>query len=156
MRAGDHVVIRLAGVPDDGYILEKEIPDTGDIVVPYLTQPFHFTGQTCPEMAAEIAAAYRDQKIYTNPNVTILPGDRYVSVGGEVRTPNRVLYAADLTLLSAINSCGGFTEYANRKAVRITRGKDTFQVDCVQAQRGTGTDPAIYPGDQIYVPRTIL
>jgi len=155
MRVGDKVTVRLTGVPDEGYILEKEISASGDITVPYLSQPFHAVGRTASDVAAEIAAAYRDGQIYTNPNVTIIPEDRFVSIGGDVRSPNRVLYAPDLTVLGAINSCGGFTEYANRKAVRVTRGTDVFQVDCVAAQKG-GADPAVFPGDEIYVPRTIL
>lgn len=158
MRVGDKFIIRLTGVPDQEQqqVEEKQIPLSGDITVDYLSQPFHAAGRTATDVAAEIAAAYRDGKIYTNPNVTIIPEERYVSVGGDVRTPNRVIYSADLTLLGAINSCGGFTEYAERKAVRIIRGKDTFQIDCTAAQKSAGADPPVYPGDQIYVPRTLL
>jgi polysaccharide export outer membrane protein len=145
----------LTGVPDEPPVEEKQIPASGDFTVDYLSQSFHAAGRTATDIAAEIAAAYRDGKIYTNPNVTIIPEERYISVGGDVRSPNRVLYASDLTVLGAINSCGGFTDYANRKAVRITRGKDIFQVDCVAAQKG-GADPPVFPGDEIYVPRTVL
>jgi polysaccharide export outer membrane protein len=155
MRVGDKFIIRLTGVPDEEPVEEKQIPASGDITVDYLSQSFHAAGRSATDVAAEIAAAYRDGKIYTNPNVTIIPEERYISVGGDVRLPNRVIYSPDLTLLGAINSCGGFTEYANRKAVRIKRGKDTFQVDCVAAQKG-GDNPAVYPGDEIYVPRTVL
>jgi len=58
--------------------------------------------------------------------------------------------------MSTINACGGFTDYADRHAVRIIRGKERFQVDCVRAASDPGADPAVYPGDQIYVPRSLL
>ena len=156
MRVGDKIVVRLTGVPDGEYVIEAQIPANGDITVPLLTQSFHAAGRNTADLAAEITNAYKTQKIYTNPNVTVLPEERYVNVGGDVHSPTRVAYTNDLTLLSAINSCGGFTEYANRRAVRIIRGADVLQVDCVAAAKTPGADPPVYPGDQIYVPRTMF
>jgi len=156
MRTGDKISIRLTGVPEGEYLIEAQIPASGDITVPLLTHPFHAAGRNASELATEITAAYKNDKIYTNPNVTVIPEERFVNVGGDVRGPSRVLYTPDMTLLTAINSCGGFTEYANRKAVRITRGQQIIIVNCVQATAVPGTDPALYPGDVIYVPRTMF
>jgi polysaccharide biosynthesis/export protein VpsN len=156
IRAGDKVTIRLSGVPDDGYFNELQIPQSGDITVPLLTQSFHAVGRTPHELADDIADAYKAQKIYSNPVVTVLPEDRFVNVGGEVRSPTRVIFAADLTVMSAINSCGGFTEYADKRHVRVLRGQQLFQVDCVAAVRNPGADPQVLPGDQIDVPRTMF
>jgi protein involved in polysaccharide export with SLBB domain len=157
MRVGDKITIRLTGVPDDGYYNEMEIPTSGSVSVPLLTQTFPAAGQTASELAVNIADAYKSQKIYTNPQVTVLPEERYVNVGGDVRGPARVVYTPDATLMSTINACGGFTEYADRRHVRVIRGKQVFQVDCVKAAAGVvGDDPAVYPGDEIWVPRTIF
>jgi protein involved in polysaccharide export with SLBB domain len=157
IRPGDKVTLRLSGVPgDEGYIIEMQIPQSGAISVPLLTRSFQAVGRTPADVAAEISQAYRSGQIYTNPNVTVIPEERYVNVGGDVRTPQRVLYTPDLSLLSAINACGGFTEYANRKAVRILRGQQVIQVDAAAASRTAGTDPALFAGDQIYVPRTVF
>jgi protein involved in polysaccharide export with SLBB domain len=156
MRVGDKVTIRLTGVPDEGYNIEVQIPETGLITVPLLTQPFHAVGRNAGDLAAEIAQAYRSQQIYSTPNVTVIPEERYVNVGGDVRQPARVLYTSDLTLLSAINSCGGFTDYANRRVVRILRGQQVIQVDAAKAARTPGADPPLYAGDQVYVPRTMF
>jgi polysaccharide export outer membrane protein len=156
MRPGDKVTLRLTGVPDEGYLIEVQIPQSGDITVPLLLQPFHAAGRTAGDLALEITQAYKSQRIYTTPEVTVIPEERYVSVGGDVRTPNRVLYTPDLTLLTAINACGGFTDYAKRTSVRILRGQQVLYYDCAAIARGATTDPALYPGDQIYVPRTIF
>jgi protein involved in polysaccharide export with SLBB domain len=154
MRVGDKITIRLTGVPDDGYDIEMQIPQSGQITVPLLTQSFQTVGRSASEVADEIANAYKTGQIYSNPNVTIIPEATYVNVGGDVRGPARVAYTPDLTLLSTINSCGGFTEYADRHHVRILRGQQIIIVDCVLAQKDPGADPPVYPGDQIYVPRT--
>ncbi len=156
IRAGDKVTVRLSGVPDEGYFNEVQIPASGDITVPLLTQSFHAVGLTPQELGSAIADAYKGQKIYSNPVVTVLPEDRYVNVGGDVRSPTRVVFAADLTVMSAINSCGGFTEYADKRRVRVLRGQQVIQVDCVAAAQSPGADPQVLPGDQIYVPRTMF
>lgn len=157
MRVGDKITIRLTGVPTDGeFIVEVQIPESGDITVPLLTQTFHAVGRTAGNLAGEISQAYKTQRIYTTPDVTVIPEERFVSVGGEVRSPTSVMYRPDLTLLTAINSSGGFTDYAKKNSVRILRGQQVIYVDCAAAARTAGADPAVFPGDQIYVPRTIF
>jgi len=156
MRVGDKIIIRLTGVEDGEYNIEKEIPASGQVTVPLLTQNFQAAGRTCDALAADITDAYITGKIYTNPNVTIIEEERYVNVDGDVRGPQRVLYTSDLTLLSAITSCGGFDEYANRHKVTIRRGKDLITVDATTAERNPAADPPLYPGDQIHVPRSMF
>ena len=157
IRVGDKITIQLSGVPQtEGYIHEKQVPASGDITVDLLTQTFHAAGSTPAALEAEITNAYKSQQIYTNPVITVIPEERYVNVGGDVRSPSNVIWRPDSTVMSTINACGGFDDYANRRAVRIIRGKQVMQVDCVKAAADPGSDPAMYPGDQIYVPRTIL
>ena len=157
MRAGDKITIRLTGVPaGNEYFNEVRIPTSGDVTVPLLSQSFHAVGRTTAELGSEIADAYKTQKIYTNPVVIVLSEDLYINVGGDVRGPARIPYTSDSTLMSTINGCGGFDEYANKRAVRILRGGQVIVVDCVKAALVPGTDPPVYPGDQIWVPRTIF
>jgi protein involved in polysaccharide export with SLBB domain len=156
MRTGDKITIQLSGVPDPGWVKEVQIPASGEVTIDLLNGSFPAAGRTPSELAADITDAYKNQKIYTNPIVTVIPGDRYVNVGGDVRGPSRVIYSPDMTVMTAINSCGGFTEYARRNAVRILRGQQVIQVDCVKAAQDPGADPPVFPGDQIYVPRTML
>jgi polysaccharide biosynthesis/export protein VpsN len=154
MRVGDKITVRVTGTPDGGSFTEMQIPASGDITMAYLSQPFHAVGRNPADLAVEITDAYKSQKIYTNPVVTILAEERYVNVGGDVRSPSRVIYTPDATVMSTINSCGGFTEFANRRAVLIIRGQQRFVVDCVKAVEVPGANPRVYPGDEIHVPRT--
>jgi protein involved in polysaccharide export with SLBB domain len=157
IRVGDKITVRLSGVPQgEDYINEIQVPESGDITVPDLMQPFHAAGIRPGELAGRITEAYRDSKIYTNPNVTIIPEERYVNISGDVRNPLRVIYTPDLTLLGAISAAGGFDEYANKHAVRILRGTQVFYVDASKALTTAGQDPPVFPGDQIFVPRTVF
>jgi polysaccharide export outer membrane protein len=156
IRVGDKITVQLTGVPDGGFFNEKQIPASGDITLPYLTQSFHAAGQTPAALASEITEAYKNQKIYTNPVVAVLSEEQFIIVGGDVRSPTNVAYRPDSTLMSTIYSCGGFTEFANRRNVRIIRGQQVIYVDCVKAIQTPGTDPPVYPGDQIYVSRTMF
>jgi protein involved in polysaccharide export with SLBB domain len=156
IRVGDKITVQLAGVPDLGYFKEKQIPASGDITLPYLTQSFHAAGRNAADLAAEITEAYKSQKIYTNPVIDVLVEDRFIIVGGDVRGPSNVVYRPDSTLMSIINSCGGFTDFANRRTVRVIRGQQVLYFDCVKAATDPGADPPVYPGDQIYVPRTMF
>ena len=156
MRTGDKITIRLTGVPEGEYVIEVQLPASGDVTVPLLTRSFHAVGRNPADLATDISTAYKSEKIYTNPHVTVLPEERFVNVGGDVRSPSRVPYTSDLTLLSAINACGGFTEYAKRDSVRILRGQQVIVVNAAAAARTPGADPVLYAGDQIFVPRTIF
>jgi protein involved in polysaccharide export with SLBB domain len=156
IRVGDKITVQLSGVPDTGYYVEKQIPPSGQITLPYLSQSFMAAGSTTAQLAQEITDAYKAQKIYTSPVVTVIEEERFITVGGEVRSPTNVVYRPDLTLVGVINSCGGFTEFANRKSVRVIRGTKVFYVDCLRAVATPGNDPPVYPGDQIYVSRTVF
>jgi protein involved in polysaccharide export with SLBB domain len=157
IRIGDKITITLSGVPqDDAYLHEFQISEPGDLSVPNLARSFHAVGLRPGELANQITNAYKESKIYTNPNVSVIPEERYVSVGGDVRSPMRAIYTPDLTLLGAINSCGGFDEYADKHHVRIVRGTQVIKIDAAKVTNGSVADPMVYPGDQITVPRTIL
>jgi protein involved in polysaccharide export with SLBB domain len=154
IRAGDRITIQLSGVPDGGFFVEKQVPPSGDISLPYLTQSFHVVGKTTAQVGQEVTDAYKGQKIYTNPVVSVLEEERYITVGGEVRSPGNVVYRSDMTMVTLLNSCGGFTEFADRGHIRVIRGKDEFYVDGSKIFSVPGTDPPLYPGDQIYISRT--
>jgi polysaccharide export outer membrane protein len=157
IRVGDKITVRLIGVPEESqYVNEIQIPESGDITVPDLTENFHAAGIRPGELATRIAQAYRDQRIYTNPNVTVNPEDRFVNITGDVRTPLRVVYTTDLTVLGAISAAGGFDEYADKRHVRILRGSQLLILDAQKATSTPGADMVVYPGDQITVPRTVF
>ena len=71
--------------------------------------------------------------------------------------PTARFTSSRITVLKAIASAGGFTDFANKKKVKLTRvdGRTVYR----QLRQGAGRDPEldleVYPGDKIYVPRKL-
>ena len=58
-----------------------------------------------------------------------------------------------MTVLKAVSAAGGFTDYAKRVAVEVTRTDGTkVVVNCKKAQKNPKLDIPISPGDRISVP----
>jgi len=82
---------------------------------------------------------------------------QFFYVGGEVKVPQRQLYTGPITVLKAIQSCGDFTDFANKKQVSLVRNDGrTLTVNCVKAIKNPTLDLPVYPGDKIHVPRSVF
>ena len=128
--------LRITGVPSDEVAVVSSkytISDDGTIRLPYLKGVEIVAAGVKPtELAKKIEAAYKNAQIYTRPLIVIdfVPGagggERFLSVLGEVKAPRGVAYVANMTILDAIAQCGGFTDFADEKKVKLTRaGKVT-------------------------------
>jgi len=86
--------------------------------------------------------------------VVIEVPSRPITVGGEVRTPNSYPHPGRLTVLKAIDLAGGFTEFANRRKVKIIRSGKTIIVNCKKALEDPEKfDVEVFPGDKVQVDR---
>lgn len=156
IRRGDVLLIRLTGVPDnEGGVYEETVIDEGTISMPLLGS-FKAAGKTLGQLKSEIEAAYREKKIYATPNVTVSQSQRFINVLGEVRAPQRVVFTPDMTILKAISACGGFTDYAQKREVKLSRGSKVYVFNAVEALKDPSKDIPLQAGDQIQVPRTIF
>jgi protein involved in polysaccharide export with SLBB domain len=155
IHVGDSLVIIFSDLPNPAPPIEEQVRDDGTITL-LLNQTFNVVGKTRGELAREIRARYVP-KYYVNLTVTIKPLDRYYFVGGEVKGPSRQPYLGKMTVLKAIQSCGDFTDFANKRKVRLTRTDGhIYVVDCIKAQVHPELDLEVYPGDKIYVPRKLF
>lgn len=96
-----------------------------------------------------------------NPTVTVvllLPLSKRAFVLGEVRNPGAISLGAEMRVLEAITSVGGFSTFANKSGVRVIRyvdGKELdyrFDYDAYVAGRAPGTNVVLRPGDTVLVP----
>ena len=98
-------------------------------------------------------------KYYKYMTVTIKPKEQtlFYYVDGEVKGPARQTYIERTTVLKAIASAQGFTDFAKKKAVRLSRvdGRK-FTINCVKAREDSSLDLEVYPGDRVFVPRKIF
>jgi protein involved in polysaccharide export with SLBB domain len=160
LRIGDPIEVKIGGVPQDEQLQVNNtyvVDSSGSINLPYINK-VRAAGLTPGQLAREVEDAYRANKIYTNPNITVImqPAARFVNVGGAVHQPSRVPFTEDMTLLTAINAAGGFNEFADQKRVRLLRGSEVKVFDVRQFRKNPGKDLALQPGDRVEVPQTLF
>ena len=160
LRVGDPVELKVGGVPQEEQLQLNNtytVDATGSINVPYINK-IKAEGLTPAQLARSIEETYRAEKIFTNPNITILmqPTARFVNVGGSVRTPMRVPFTEDMTLLAAVSAAGGFNDFADQKRVRVLRGNEVKVYDVRQFRRDPSQDVKLQPGDRVEVPQTFF
>jgi polysaccharide export outer membrane protein len=156
LRIGDSLTVIFTDTPIVIPPYEEKIKEDGTITLT-LNQIFKAAGKTIGQLEQEIRARYVPDyyKIMTVA-VRHQESTRWYYVDGEVKTPSRQIYTSRTTVTKAIASAGGFTDFANKKNVRLTRvdGR-TFTVNCVKALDNPTLDLEIFPGDKIYVKRSI-
>jgi len=158
LRPGDRIKIVYNDIPDVPTPTEQIVPEDGRILLPRGVEVV-VIGKKRTDVEREIATIYVDEKrIYRKITVTIERMASFISVGGEVRLPSSVVYRGDMTVTAAVAAAGGFTEYANRSRVVVTRAasKKQITVNVRKAVSDPQLDLLLYPGDQVYVPRSIL
>jgi polysaccharide biosynthesis/export protein len=132
-------------------------PD-GRISLP-LINDVQAAGLTATQLAAVIADGLR--KYITNPQVTIGVTEinsRRVYVTGEVTRPGAFPLLPNMTVLQALSSSGGFTQFAKLKSIYVLRTEDGKQVkhpfnykEVVSGKKSELNIP-LQPGDVIVVP----
>ena len=160
LRVGDPVELKIGGVPQEEQLQVNNtytVDANGSVNLPYINK-VRAEGLTPAQLARAIEESYRAGKVYTNPNITILmqPSARFVNVGGAVRTPMRVPFTEDMTLLASINAAGGFNDFADQKRVRLLRGSEAKMYDVRQFRRDPSRDVKLQPGDRVEVPQSIF
>jgi polysaccharide export outer membrane protein len=156
MRAGDRVRVILYDIPTPPPAVEQVIPENG-ILSLHMSVEYKFAGKKRADAEKEIALIYTDdRRIYKKITVVVEKQATFISIGGEVRNPSSLVHRGDLTVLSAIDAAGGFTEFAKRSGVIVTRGSNKRQmtVDAKKAIVDPKLNLPLYPGDSVYVPRS--
>ncbi len=158
LREGDVVELRISGVPPDDAAMVSgvhTVDQDGNINLPYIGR-VRAVGMTQSQLQTSVESRYKAEQIYTNPTVIVSQqgSARFVNVGGDVRSPGRVPYTPDLTLMKVITASGDFTEFANPKQVRLLRDGESMTVDVRKIRQDPSLDIALTPGDDVFVPRS--
>jgi polysaccharide export outer membrane protein len=137
-------------------VFEGKIKEDGTITLT-LNQTFKADGKTPGDLEREIRTRYVPTVFkYLTVTVKQEGSTLWYYVDGEVKAPNRQLYNTRITVLKAIASASGFTDFANKKKVKLTRADGRTQiVNCVKARDNPSLDLEVYPGDKIFVPRRV-
>ncbi len=132
-------------------------PD-GKISLPLLND-VQAAGLTSEELAANLREGLK--KYINNPQVTVTVTEinsRRVFVTGEVTRPGAVPLLPNMTVLQALSSCGGFTQFARTKNIYVLRQesgkqvKHAFNYKEVISGKKPDDDIQLQAGDVIVVP----
>jgi polysaccharide export outer membrane protein len=151
-RAGDTFELRMTGMPlEDAamYALSFTIGADGYVNIP-LGGQVRAAGLTQSQLEKAIERRLIDEKIFRWPTATInVPVQaRFVTVGGAVRAPQRIMWSADLTVLSAITAAGGAGDFGGKWVDLIRRGKPAT-INLKELKKDPSKDFPLLPGDQL-------
>lgn len=151
-RNGDTFELRMTGMPAEDalpYATAFTISGDGMVNIP-LGGQVRAAGLTQSQLEKAIERRLIEEKIFTSPTAIIsIPNQaRYVTVGGNVRSPNRQVWASDLTLLVAVEAAGGPSDFAGDKIDLIRKGAKT-QFSLKLLKRDPANDPPLQPGDRL-------
>ena len=153
LKVGDVVNIIIRAPAAENF--EMAIDENGNIKLPYIdTVPA--VGLTPTELEARIKRTYLDKKIFRMMTVNVFVPLRSYFVRGEVRSPGRFPLTTGMTLLQAVVTAGGFTEYADERDVRVIRGERRMRYSIREIEAHPEKDMAIEAGDVIVVTRRFL
>lgn len=142
---------------------QMSVADDGTITMPYVGK-IKISGLTKSEAEQVLYDTYVP-KYYTDVRINIEITSLIYYIYGEVKIPGQKGWIKDTTLIQAIISAGGFTDFANRRAVVVTRTVTTengneatqnFKYNCAKIEAGKVIDPQISPNDKIRVPRKLF
>lgn len=150
----DRVTISLRGIPRSEDIQEA-VDGDGNLNLPLLGL-VKVEGLTTAEAERLVEKGYVDQGFYQNINVIVVAQDDSFFVRGEVIRPGKYPLVGDTTLLMAISAAGGYTDYANPRKVRVTRGDTVHKLNAAKIEAREDEDFLIHANDLIVVERRII
>lgn len=160
LRRSDAIQIKISGVPQEDEAMISDvytIDDRGAIELPYINVSIKAEGLTPSVLARRIKEIYKNTKIFKYPSISVTGKDqekmvtRRVAVSGEVRTERVVPFVEGMRLLEAITGAGGFSDFADKRKVRVMRGNQTYTCDLRNPSSYPEQNLKLLPGDQVIV-----
>lgn len=155
LRSMDPLEVNLLGIPEEKQI-QTVIDEKGNITLPYINEPVKASGLTTSELEREIRKIYIDGQIYRNITVNVLTSAKTYYMEGEIRNPGGYVLGYRITLLQAIAAAGGYTEYADKTDVIITRNGQIIKANAKYLEKHPEKDIPIEAGDRIKVDRSMF
>lgn len=152
LRKGDRITVYLKGIPKEEEIQTK-INDLGEITLSFI-QSVKVEGLTWPEAEKLVRRKYIEGEFFKDITVIIVGQEGEYYVSGEVQKPGEYMLAGEIHLTQAIARAGGYTDFADRRKVKVVRGQEfkIYNCEAIEKREKGAEDPLIKTGDQIYVP----
>lgn len=153
LRVGDPVLIYLRAIFPKDEDVEDVVDERGYVTLPHLDDVYAM-GKTVSELERDIQRLYIEKQIYRNVTVNVVTPAQSFFVQGEVRLPQRYALISGMTVLQAIAAAGGYTDYADRKRIALTRGGKVIELNMRDIERDPKKDVPVESGDVIRVLRS--
>lgn len=137
--------LRIAVFGEEELSGEYAVGAAGEVTFPLIGE-ISALGSGPEQLARAIEERLR-QGYLRNPRVSVaVTGYRPFYILGEVQNPGTYAYSAEMTIMSAVATAGGFTYRANRRRVYIRRGAESDE-------RAYPLDSAlqVQPGDTVRI-----
>jgi protein involved in polysaccharide export with SLBB domain len=151
LRSGDRVTISLRGIPD-GTAINDVIDGWGEVTLPFIGE-IKIVDKTLSEAERLIEKSYVDGGIYRNINVIVVAETEFYFVQGEVAKQGKFALSGKITLQQAISEAGGYTPFAKKTKIKVTRGNRILVFNGKDIEAGKVADPQIMSNDIINVVR---
>jgi protein involved in polysaccharide export with SLBB domain len=168
LAAGDRVTFRIEQDKEEPKALL--VTDAGELEIPYLGR-VAAADKTCKQLAQEIKTIlekkyYREATVFLGVDL-ISKTKGKVYIAGRVRFPGFLEIPSDevFTVSKAVLRAGGFTEFADRRRVKVTRKVSGEGVDSeivivdiaeVLEKGQAGRDFELKREDRVYVPSRLV
>jgi len=142
--------------PASLYFNSYSVDASGYISLPMLGK-VKVTGQTIPELKETLDTAYNPYLKFASTHIKL--ANRHFTIFGEVNKPGvHYLYNDRNTLLDAISLAGDFTDFGNRKKVKLIRqtedGAETVYLNLNRSDFMYTEFYYVLPNDVIYIEPT--
>lgn len=146
----DPVYIRFSGIMDQQQ-LDLVIDENGEISLLHIAEPIKGAGLTTSALEDKIEKLYVSGGIYKNVSVNVTMTAKVFYVQGEVNQPGQFQLMSGTTLMQALAGARGYTPFANKKKVSITRQGKTYTYNAKTLEKDPSKDVKIEAGDVIIV-----
>jgi protein involved in polysaccharide export with SLBB domain len=154
VRVGEMVIVSFADQPPGQALQEVKtrLAEDGKLTLPF-NVTVQATGKTTRQLEQEIRGLYVP-RLFNYLTVTVKTEERFYVVGGEVKLPGQKPYFGPVTVLRAIDTAGGPTDFANMKKIELTRENgQKVVINGPKAAKDSKLDPEVFPNDHITVPK---
>ena len=149
----DPLLVTLLGIPEEKQI-DTVIDEKGTITLPYIQEPIQAADLSTSQLEREIQRIYIEGGIYRSITVNIQTSAKTYYMEGEINRPQEYPLSRRITLLQAIAAASGYTEYANKKSIIITRRGTIIRANAKELEKHPELDIPIEAGDRIKVDRS--
>ncbi len=150
LRPFDPIYVRFSGITEQQQ-LELIIDEHGEINLLHIKGTIKAEGLTTSELETVIEQSYIDGNIYKNVSINVTMTSKVFYVQGEVNAPGQFQLISGTTLLQAIAGARGYTSFANKKKVTITRYGKIYTYNVKDLEKNPSKDVKLEAGDVIKV-----